>query len=98
MKKNIIVSVFAVLVIIGDNYNDCGTMLYDLDNQPVLAGGSGPVCSSLVAFGYIYKEMLKGKYKKVLIVPTGALFSPTFTFQKESIPSIANAISLEAIL
>lgn len=83
---------------LGDNYNDCGTMLYDLDNQPVLAGGSGPVCSSLVVFGYIYKEMLKGKYKKVLIVPTGALFSPTFTFQKESIPSIANAISLEAIL
>ena len=83
---------------LGDNYNDCGTMLYDLDNQPVLAGGSGPVCSSLVVFGYIYEEMLKGKYKKVLIVPTGALFSPTFTFQKESIPSIANAISLEAIL
>ena len=53
---------------LGDNYNDCGTMLYDLDNQPVLAGGSGPVCSSLVAFGYIYKEMLKGKYKKVLIL------------------------------
>jgi stage V sporulation protein AD len=41
--------------------------------------------------------MLKKKYKKVLIVPTGAVFSPTFTFQKESIPSIANAISLEVI-
>lgn len=80
-----------------DNYNDCGTMLYDLDNQPVLAGCSGPVCSALVIFGYIYKEMLKGKLKKVLIVPTGAIFSPTFTFQKESIPSIANAISLEVV-
>lgn len=80
---------------LGDNYNDCGTMIYDLDKQPVLAGGSGPVCSGLVNFGYIYKEMLKGKIKKVLIVPTGAIFSPTFTFQKESIPSIANAISLE---
>lgn len=80
-----------------DNYNDCGTMLYDLDNQPVLAGGSGPVCSALVIFGYIYKEMLKGKLKKVLIVPTGAIFSPTFTFQKESIPSIANAISMEVV-
>lgn len=80
-----------------DNYNDCGTMLYDLDNQPVLAGGSGPVCSALVIFGYIYKEMLKRKLKKVLIVPTGAIFSPTFTFQKESIPSIANAISLEVV-
>lgn len=80
-----------------NNYNDCGVMLYDLDKQPVLAGGSGPVCSSLVVFGYIYKEMLKGKYKKVLVVPTGAIFSPTFTFQKESIPSMANAISLEVI-
>lgn len=80
-----------------DNYNDCGTMIYDLDNQPVLAGGSGPVCSFLVVFGYIYNEMLKGKYKKVLIIPTGAIFSPTLVFQKESIPSIANAISLEVI-
>lgn len=80
-----------------DNYNDCGVMLYDLDKQPVFAGGSGPVCSALVTFGYIYKEMLKGKYKRVLYVPTGAIFSPTFTFQKESIPSIANAISLEVI-
>ena len=41
--------------------------------------------------------MLKGKYKKVLIVPTGAVFSPTFTFQKETIPSMANAISLEVV-
>lgn len=81
---------------LGSNYNDCGTMLYDLDKQPVFAGGSGPVCSALVNFGYIYKEMLKGKYKRVLIIPTGAIFSPTFTFQKESIPAIANCISLEA--
>ena len=79
-----------------DNYNDCGTMIYDIENQPVFAGASGPVCSGLTVFGYIYKEMLKGKYKKVLVVPTGAIFSPTFTFQKESIPGMANAISLEA--
>ena len=80
---------------LGDNYNDCGTIIYDIENQPVFAGASGPVCSGLTVFGYIYKEMLKGKYKKVLVVPTGAIFSPTFTFQKESIPGIANAISLE---
>ena len=54
-------------IALGDNYNDCGTMLYDRERQPVFAGGSGPVCSGLVNFGYIYKEMLKGKYKKVLI-------------------------------
>ena len=103
---------------LGDNYNDCGTMLYDIKRQPVFAGGSGPVCSGLVNFGYIhsfptrrssdlcsglvnfgyiYKEMLKDKFKRVLIVPTGAIFSPTFTFQKESIPAIANCVSLEVV-
>ena len=30
-------------------YNDCGTILYDLDKQKdVKAGGSGPTCSALV--------------------------------------------------
>lgn len=79
-----------------DNYDDCGTMIYDVETQPVFAGASGPVCSALTVFGYIYKQMLKGKYKRVLVIPTGAVFSPTFTYQKESIPSMANAISLEA--
>lgn len=82
---------------ISKNYNDCGTMLYDLDKQPVLAGGSGPVCSALVTFGYILKQMENKKLKKVLIVPTGALFSPTLVFQKESIPAIAHAISMEVV-
>jgi len=82
---------------LGKNYNDCGTMLYNLDNQPVFAGGSGPVCSALVNFGYILKQMKTGKLKKVLIVPTGAIFSPTWVFQKETIPSIAHAISLEVV-
>src|SRR5690606_24063718 len=32
------------------NYDDCGTMLYDLDNQPVFAGASGPASSALVTY------------------------------------------------
>ena len=81
-----------------ENYNDCGVMLYDLKKQEeCLAGGSGPVCSALVAFGYIYHEMKKKNLKKVLIVATGALFSPTMVYQKENIYSIANAISLEVV-
>ena len=78
-------------------YNDCATMIYDTTKQPVLAGGSGPVCSALVNFGYIYKLLLEKKLKRVLLVPTGALFSPTLFFQKESIPAIAHAISLEVV-
>ena len=79
------------------NYKDCGTIIYDTNKQPVFAGGSGPVCSALVMFSYIIDLMKEGKYKKVLFVPTGAIFSPTRVFQKESIPSIAHAISLEVI-
>ena len=81
---------------ISKNYQDCGLILYDTKKQPVYAGASGPATSALVLSSYIIKEMEKGKYKRVLIIPTGAIFSPTRVFQKDSIPSIAHAISLEA--
>lgn len=80
---------------ISKNYDDCGLILYDIKKQEVFAGASGPASSALVLCSYILKEMERGKYKKVLIVPTGAIFSPTRVFQKDSIPSIAHAISLE---
>lgn len=83
---------------IKNNYNDCGTMLYDLDKQKeVQAGGSGPVCSALVNYSVILQMLKKKKIKKVLLVATGALFSPTFVYQHENILSIAHAISLEVI-
>lgn len=83
---------------IKDNYDDAGIMLYDLKEQKeVLAGGSGPVCSALVNYGKVLPQMEKGNLDKVLFVATGALFSPTFVYQKENILSIAHAVSLEAI-
>ncbi|MBQ8681547.1 MAG: stage V sporulation protein AD [Bacilli bacterium] len=82
---------------ISSNYDDCGTIIYDTDKQPVLAGGSGPACSALVNYSYILTKMHEKKLKKVLIVPTGALFSPTMYFQKESLPAIAHAVSLEVV-
>lgn len=83
---------------LGENYNDCGTMLYDMKNQKeITAGGSGPVCSALVTYGYIYNEMKNKNLKKVLFVATGALFSPTFIYQKQNILSIAHAITMEVV-
>ncbi len=80
------------------NYNDCGVMLYDLEKQSdVHAGGSGPVCSALVNYGFVFNEMKKKNLKRVLLVATGALFSPTMLYQKQNINSIAHAISLEVI-
>lgn len=81
-----------------DNYNDCGVMLYDLSKQKdVHAGGSGPVCSALVLYSYIYNMLKEKKYKRVLFLATGALFSPLMIFQKQDIYSICHAISLEVI-
>ena len=81
-----------------NNYNDCGVILYDLDKQKdIKAGGSGPVCSALVTYSYIFDKLKKKELKKVLILATGALFSPTLLYQKENINSICHAISLEAI-
>ena len=83
---------------IGNIYQDSGTMIFDLDKQKdVHAGGSGPACSPLVNYSYIIPLMKTKKFKKVLIVATGALFSPSSIYQKESILSISHAVSLEEI-
>lgn len=79
------------------NYDDTATMIYDLDRQPVYAGGSGPACAPLVTYGYIFELMRKKELKKVLLVATGALHSVSMVNEKLSIPSIAHAISLEVI-
>lgn len=79
------------------NYQDCGTMIYDVKEQPVLAGGSGPACSALVNYSYIIQKMKNREIKRVLIVPTGALYSSTMYFQKETLPAIAHAVSLEVV-
>ena len=83
--------------IILKNYNDAATMIYDINNQPVYSGGSGPACLPLVVYSYIIEKMKKKELNRVLIVATGALMSPTMVNQKLSIPSIAHAISLESI-
>ena len=80
------------------NYNDCGVLLYNIERQKeVHAGGSGPVCSALVNFGMIYSKLKERKYRRVLLIATGALFSPTTVHQKDDIYSIAHAISLEVV-
>jgi len=83
---------------INDRYNDCGLMIFDRKRQDVHAGASGCGCSATVFAGYIYKELMKGNLKRVLLVSTGALLSPTSTQQSESIPSIAHAVTISNTL
>ena len=83
---------------ISKNYNDTGTMLYDLKKQKeVHSGGSGPVCCPLVCYSTIIPMLKKKEIKRVLIAATGALFSPTFVFHHQDIYSISHVISLEAV-
>lgn len=80
------------------NYDDCGVLLYDLKRQKeVRAGGSGPACSALVTYSYVYDLLKSKKIKRVLLLATGALFSPILIYQKENINSICHAISLEVV-
>lgn len=76
-------------------YDDCGVLIYDLEKQDVHAGGSGCGCSACVFCGHLYQQMQKKIYHKILLCGTGALLSPTSTYQGESIPSICHAVSIE---
>ena len=80
---------------IKSNYNDCGVLIFDKNSQDTHAGGSGCGCIATVFSGYIYKQLKEKKYKKVLMIATGALMNSTSTQQGESIPGIAHAISIE---
>lgn len=75
-------------------YQDCGKIMYG--NDPiVLAGGSGCACSATVTYGHLFNLMKVGKLKKILVAATGALLSPISYQQKESIPCICHAVSIE---
>jgi len=81
---------------LGENFNDCGLLIYDREKQDVHAGASGCAAMGLVAFGNIYRQFQKGELSRVLLVATGALHSPTSYMQGENIPCIAHAVRIEA--
>ena len=83
-------------VSLGGVYDDCGTMIFDLQTQDVHAGGSGCGCGSVVLCGYILQQIKKGKFRNVLFCGTGALHSPTSLQQSESIPGVCHAVSIGA--
>ena len=85
-------------ITLGENYNDAGSIVYDRNIQTnVKAGGSGPACVALALYTDVIEKMKSGILKKVLVLATGALMSPTMNNQKFTIPSICHAICLEAI-
>ena len=76
-------------------YMDGGDSIFDDSEQKTESGGSGCGCSAVVGCGYVYKKMREGKFKRIMIVSTGALMSPTSSYQGETIPGIAHAVTIE---
>ncbi len=80
---------------IKNNYEDCGVLIFDKENQDTHSGGSGCACIGTVFSGYYFKQLKEKKLNKILLIATGALMNSTSSQQGESIPGIAHAIAIE---
>ena len=78
-----------------DYYMDTGAS-YFLPEQKTFQGGSGAGCVNTAFNSYILKRMQRGELKRVLVVPTGALLNKDTPLQKETIPGIAHAFTVES--
>ncbi len=83
---------------IADRHMDCGMEIFDAQTQDTHAGGSGCGCSAVTLSAYILKQLEEHHWKKVLFMPTGALLSKTSFNEGKSVPGIAHALVLEAIV
>lgn len=80
---------------IEQKYDDCGTIIFDLEKQDVHSGGSGCGCSAVVFGSFLYKKLINKEINSLLFTSTGALHSPTISLQGESIPGIAHCVGIE---
>ena len=95
LGHEIVTELFRQDGVILTNYDDCGRMIYERQQQDVHAGGSGCGCSAVVLSGHLLRQMQEGSLCRLLFAATGALMSPTTAMQKESIPGICHAVSIE---
>ena len=77
-------------------YNDCGLLIFDTKSQDVHAGGSGCGCGASVLCGYLLDKLEKREPRRLLFCATGALLSPTSSWQGESIPGVCHAVAITA--
>lgn len=73
------------------NLQDAGAQFYG--SEPFArAGASGAGCSAAVYYSHVYEQMKQNKWKRVLLVATGALLSPLTFQQGKTIPVVAHAM------
>lgn len=79
---------------IRDRYHDCGRMIYSKGTQDMHAGGSGCGCVASVSAAYLLPRLERGELKRVLLMATGAMMSPSSIMQGDAIPAVAHLIEL----
>ncbi len=79
---------------VGNRLHDCGAELF-WDEQQTYQGGSGAACTALVFNAKLLHELRTKKVKRILLAGTGALMSPTTSFQGDSIPAITHLVELQ---
>lgn len=80
----------------GDRYADCGQLIYHRRAQDAHCGGSGCGCSAVVLAALLIPELLSGKSRRILFLPTGAMMSPDSVKQGENIPAVAHLLEIVA--
>lgn len=73
------------------NYDDTACLVYNMEDKRVLAGGSGISCMPTY---FLTKVLNNKKYKRILLLATGALFNTTLVNIKKPIPGICHAVSV----
>lgn len=79
---------------LGMKHQDAGATMYYPQQQPG-AGASGCACSAVYILGYCMKEMVQGRYQRILAIATGSLHNPLTYQQGETIPTVAHAVVIE---
>lgn len=80
---------------ISEVHMDCGIEIFDNETQDTHAGGSGCGCSAVTLCSYIFKQLKKKAWNRVLFIPTGALLSTISFNEGMTIPGVAHGVVIE---
>ena len=76
---------------------DCGLLLYDEEKQDIHSGASGCGTSASVMAAHFLPLVESGKIKRMLLLSTGALMSPSSVNQGQNIFGIAPLLHIESV-
>lgn len=79
-----------------DLHFDCGASLYNPTLQDAHAGASGCGCIAAMGASYFMRALREGRHRRILMMATGALMSPSSVQQGENIFGVAPIVVWEA--